>query len=240
MDRPKIVAMLPVRNETHRYLKLVLSHLTEYIDEIVILDDASTDETPEICRSFSKVTRFKSLDESLFWRDEAALRNLLWEMTIELDPDWILALDADEIFESTIKKELSRLTQQNQYDLVYFPVYHFWGCLTHYRVDGMWNPLYSKIGCLFRYHKNIDYHWPMRKLHCGRFPLEVCKKPATLSSINLLHLGYAQKNEHYSKYRQYLSADPEGKYCPITHYQSIVHNKYQLKRWLGEKINVGV
>lgn len=233
--KPFLLAMLPVRNEADRYLKTALTHLSEYVDGIVILDDASTDETPRICQNFSKVISFHRLDESLFGKDESILRRILWEMTVDLDPDWILALDADEIFESSIKNELLSLTRQNKNDLVYFPIYHFWGSLTHYRTDGLWNPLFSKIACLYRYLKNKNYHWPDRKLHCGRFPIEAYVQPATLATIRILHLGYARKAEHQSKYNRYLAIDPGGRFCPMAHYQSILESP-QLKQWTGEKL----
>lgn len=235
--KPFLLAMLIVKNEAHRYLKTVLTHITEYVDGVVILDDASTDETPEICRSFSKVLHFQQSPESLFWKDEAALRSLLWEIAVNFEPVWILALDADEIFESSIKNQLPSLIRQDRYVLICFPVYHFWGNLTHYRGDGYWNPHFSKAACLYRYQKNINYHWPERKLHCGRFPMEAYTQPATLSTVRLLHLGYVRKDEHLHKYNRYLTADPEGKFCPLSHYQSIIEGPL-LKQWTGEKLKV--
>lgn len=238
MAKPSLIAMMPVKNEARRYLRTVLQRLGEYVDGIVILDDASTDDTPAICRSFPKVIRFEQLGEALFWQDEAKLRQQLWEMTIETEPDWILALDADELFESAIKKALPLLTGQTSYDLVRFPIYHFWDGLHHYRIDGLWDPLYSKMDCLLRYHKNTPYHWNNRKLHCGRFPAEAYAQPTTLSPVRLLHLGYAHRAEQHTKYQRYLAADPTGRYCPLSHYQSIVAGTPRLKPWNGEPISV--
>jgi hypothetical protein len=101
----------------------------------------------------------------------------------------------------------------------------------------MWDPFYSKIACLYRYNKKIDYHWAKRKLHCGRIPVEAYTQPGTISSVRILHLGYAQKADHISKYNRYLTVDPQGKFCPLQHYQSILRPQ-QLKQWNGEKIKV--
>jgi len=51
----KLTAMMQVRNEADRYLREVLNDLSEYVDEIVIVDDASTDDTVRVCRSYAKV-----------------------------------------------------------------------------------------------------------------------------------------------------------------------------------------
>lgn len=233
-ERP-LLAMLPVRNEAGRYLKTVLNRLSELVDGIVILDDASTDGTPELCLNQSSVIRYHRLKKPLFKNDEAAFRQMLWEMTVELEPGWIIAIDADEVFESGINRELPRLTGQNRFDLVLFTIYHFWGDLTNYRVDGLWDPALSKVPCLYRFHKNTNYHWSSRRLHCGRFPVECYQRPAWLSQVRLLHLGYVSQEEQYIKFQRYLTLDPKGQFCPATHYHSII-TPPRLKQWNGERL----
>lgn len=232
-----ILAMLPVHNEAGRYLQAVLNRLGQLVDGIVVLDDASTDETPEICQNHPRVIAYQHLDHSLFSSDEAALRQILWEMAIKLDPEWIWALDADEIFEARIVNQLPYLIKQTRYDLIFFPVYHFWGSLTHYRVDGFWNPSLSKAPCLYRVEKGLDYHWPRRKLHCGRFPTESWQRSCLVSTTALFHLGYAKEADHLIKFRRYRSLDPNGDYCSSTHYESIL-NPPVLKQWTGERLTL--
>lgn len=232
-ERP-LLAMLPVHNEAGRYLKAVLKQLNSFVDGIVILDDASTDETPEICRNHSGVIRYHRLKEPLFRTDEVALRRKLWEMTVEFDPGWIVAIDADEIFESGIKREIC-LLREKRFDLVFFTMYHFWGDLIQYRVDGLWDPVLSKTPCLFRFQKNLAYHWPKRKLHCGRFPIECYQRPSGVSKIGLFHLGYVRQEEQLHKFQRYLALDPNGQFCPVGHYKSIIAPP-RLKQWTGERL----
>src|SRR5690554_744333 len=234
----RLLAMMPVRNEARRYLRVVFDHLAEYVDGIVVLDDASTDETFVFCRKYPAVTSYRRLSEPLFQKNESALRRLLWEMTVELNPEWILALDADEFFEPRAKQELPALIQGNGYNLVRFPVYHFWGGFTHYRVDKMWNPFYSRAACLARYNKSIIYYWPQRELHCGRFPREVYGQPVLLSSLRLFHLGYAAVKDREERYRRYRQLDPGGKFCPLEHYHSLADPHPRLLPWAGKKLEV--
>ncbi|NLM36982.1 MAG: glycosyl transferase family 2 [Firmicutes bacterium] len=234
--QPQLLAMMAVRNEAGRYLRPVLDRLGALADGIVILDDASTDHTPDLCRAHPRVVRFERLSAPLFFDNEASLREKLWQLTVELDPDWILAVDADELFAVRNKRELLALTRQDRYGLITFPVYHFWGDFRHYRVDRWWHPARGRAACLYRYQKNRPYRWAPRALHCGRFPQEAYQTPRFDSAIPLLHLGYAHRREHQAKYQRYLQLDPQGQFCPLAHYRSILDARPQLKRWRGEDV----
>ncbi|HBR28642.1 MAG TPA: glycosyl transferase [Firmicutes bacterium] len=235
-NKRSLLAMMAVRNEAERYLKPVLDRLSTYVDGIVILDDASTDGTPDLCRAHPKVIRFERLTTPLFVQNEAALRRKLWDLTVEAAPTWVLALDADEVLETRAVAELPHLLAQTRCDLITFPVYHFWGDLRHYRVDHWWHPSRGRTACLHRYQPNRSYHWPSRALHSGRFPQEAYLTPRLSSSVRLLHFGYADRTTHRAKYQRYLTLDPQGNYCPLVHYRSILDSHPQLKSWVGENM----
>ena len=48
-------------------------------------------------------------------------------------------------------KPILTFLQQTQYELITFPVYHFWGDFRHYRVDRWWHPARGRTACLYRY-----------------------------------------------------------------------------------------
>lgn len=233
-----LLAMLPVRNEAGRYLSYVLKRLSPVVSGIVILDDASTDHTAELCRAYPKVLRYHRLSEPLFLKDEARFRSLLWNMTVELNPAWILALDADEVLEAKARSELPVLLNRPPAVLIRFPIYHFWGNLEQYRVDGMWNPFLYPAACLYRYEPGRTYHWAKRRLHCGRFPVEAYQARGFTAELRLLHLGYADGKARQNKFLRYWQVDPEGEFCPVEHYKSILDPHPKLKKWTGERLEV--
>lgn len=224
--------MMPVRNEAERYLDEVLADLSTYVDQIVILDDASTDATPDICRSYPKVILHRN-ETPQFFVDESALRAQLWEYTVAAQPDWVLAIDADEIFEERMQHEIAGLIDQNEFDAVEFRLFDFWGCRTHYRIDGGWNPWPKRVRMLFRYQPGKSYTWPQQRLHCGRIPLEARQEVRVYQSdLRVKHLGWANPDDIQRKYRRY------REYYDDPHLQSVLVSteSIQLERWIEGKV----
>ncbi|MFB5763234.1 glycosyltransferase [Paenibacillus medicaginis] len=87
MDKPSISLCMIVRNE-EKYLPKCLSSVQRIVDEIIIVDTGSTDDTVAIAQAFgAKVIQMQ-------WQDSFAhARNRSFE---EATGDWILWLDADE------------------------------------------------------------------------------------------------------------------------------------------------
>lgn len=234
----KLTAMMVVRNEANRYLRDVLNQLSTFAEQIVVLDDASTDATPEICASYPKVILHVN-EKPMFFRHEAKLRARLWELTVETEPDWILAVDADELFEDRIQNEIKGLINQLDFDGVEFRIFDFWKSTTHYRVDGPWNPWSRFSLFLARYFPEIEYTWPDRPFHCGRWPLfyRGGNFITFQSDIRVKHYGWARGEEHKEKYLAYKAADPEGKYSSREHLESILapQNTVKLEEWIEAK-----
>lgn len=229
--KSRLTAMLPVRNEAGRYLEQVLRELSEYVDHIVVLDDASTDATPDICHSFPKaiVHRNKAPE---FVENESRFRARLWELTVETDPDWILAIDADEVFEERMKDEIDVLIEQDEYDAVEFRLFDFWNGTSHVRVDGGWNPWPKRVRMLVRYDPDRTYTWPDRRLHCGRIPLEL-RGPLIVyqSDLRVMHFGWARPEDVRRKYDRYRAIEE------TKHLQSVLDapDKIKLEPWIPGK-----
>lgn len=120
----RLTAMMQVRNESGRHLERVLEELSDFVDDIVIVDDGSTDGTARLCNSFTKVSKLVTLESSLFSR-EWVLRQTLWDLAVSTGPDWLLSVDADEFYEEEAKREMRRLIDQDVYDWVAFRLYDF-------------------------------------------------------------------------------------------------------------------
>ncbi|PFG12718.1 glycosyltransferase family 2 protein [Bacillus sp. es.036] len=226
-----LTALLQVRNEEGRYLNEVLSELSDYVDDMVIVDDASTDRTVEICQSFPKVKEIIPLPQSQFNR-EWELRSTLWREGCKYEPDWVLAIDADEVFESSFKTHVRDLINQDQFDWVSFRMYDFWGGRTHYREDEFWNLHRHHTMMLVRYLPDFPYYYIQQDHHVNRLPLSYGALTGYLSDIRVKHYGWAgDESDRKRKYDRYMSIDPEGKWGNLQHYKSILDPFPNLVEW---------
>lgn len=227
----RITLSMVMRNEGDRYLRRVLEAAREYITDAVIIDDASTDNSVEVCREVLKGIPLVLIQnsESKF-SNEVTLRRQQWEATIATNPDWILNLDADEIFEERFASEVKNLVRNESVDVYCFPLYDFWD-EEHYRDDPYWFGHHSSFAFLVRYRPGLEYSWKDKAQHCGRFPVMRGDVRYARSDLRLKHYGWAKLEDRISKYERYMRLDPEGKFGCMAQYQTILDPEPNLIKW---------
>lgn len=230
-DKPRLTLSMVVRNESGRYLRQALERHRRFIDDAVIIDDGSTDDTPEICQRALEGVPLRLIrnGESRFGR-EVLLRKQQWEETIAAQPEWILNLDADEWFEDRFGDEVGALLADRDSDLISFRLYDFWN-EGAYREDRFWQAHLYYRPFLLRYRPDFAYRWKDADQHCGRFPENVYELPNKISPLRLKHFGWATAADRVNKFQRYMRFDPEGKYGWLEQYYSILDEHPQLVKW---------
>lgn len=210
-----------VHNEENRYLEKVLREAKKYADRFVIIDDASTDNTVQLCKDILKDVEHKIVvNKTNLFANEYLLRKKQWEETIATNPDWILFLDADEIIEDRFRRIKNHLLSNNDIDLYCFRVFDMWD-ENHYREDELWeNKTYHRF--LLRYQPKFKYKFLKKKQHCGRMPANVTYLPYAEVDIRVKHYGWANENDRKRKYERYKKLDPNGQFGNIKQYESIM------------------
>lgn len=121
-----ISAVMPIFNSERR-LREALASLKSF-DEVVVVDNGSTDNSIEIAKSFPNVKLFpESFSGFGKMRNEAASH---------ATHDWILAVDSDEVLSDELVKEIYnlKLDPKAVYDIPfknYFAGHHIKGCGWH-------------------------------------------------------------------------------------------------------------
>lgn len=187
----KLVAMVPVWNEERGFLRKCLKDLSEYVDEIVILDDASTDGTVKLCKSFSKVI-VHVLPQNLGQIDKGKMRRQLYDLAVARNPTWFIALDSDEILENRFKTQVREMME------ALFNWYSF------YRVDFWTRDEYfvsysskmKSLRLMFRYMPNKSPNFLPMKIHGARSPAWVLDDPSGKETdIRIKHFGFIRKED---------------------------------------------
>ncbi|QDH20846.1 glycosyltransferase family 2 protein [Saccharibacillus brassicae] len=228
----KITLSMVVKNESDRFLKEALAQHVKYIDSAVIIDDASEDTTASICKemlSSVKHTIIKN-KESKF-NNEVELRRQQWEATIQEDPDWILNVDADEVFEELFNTNIHVIVQRADVKTVSFRLYDMWDS-THYREDEYWYAHNTLRPFMIRYCPDAEYEWLEEKQHCGRFPKNILNIGLNAKSdLRLKHLGWSRKEDREFKYKRYQLLDVEKNDIRSQQYESILDENPNLIAW---------
>lgn len=104
----KLSVIITTRNE-EKNIKDCLNSVVSWVDEIILVDDNSSDKTVEIAREFEKVKIFiREMKDGFGPQKNFALSKATSE--------WILSIDADERIGEDLKEEIIQKIQNSEYD----------------------------------------------------------------------------------------------------------------------------
>lgn len=136
----KVTAILAIRNEA-AYLANCLRHLVRNSIDFVVIDNGSTDDSPEIYRRREFAANLVAVEELSYHGVFSLAEQLRKKLQIAeiLDTDWIIHLDADEIMHSyregeSLNAAFCRLDADN-WNVVNFDEFVFLPTETDYVAD---------------------------------------------------------------------------------------------------------
>ncbi|MDN4523629.1 glycosyltransferase family 2 protein [Fictibacillus fluitans] len=175
--KANVSAMYIVKDE-EQFLPYSIRSIYEAVDEIIVVDNGSTDKTVQIANSFDKVKLLQDDTKDNF----AYLRNLALE---EAEGEWLIKIDADEVFYPNLAKEIKRLTSDKSVDAYTCWFYHLTGDYWHMQNSCDFDPMYHRQ-FLYRNHDGLRWEQPVHEYLKGVGPnvLE--------TALHYVHYGYTK------------------------------------------------
>jgi glycosyltransferase involved in cell wall biosynthesis len=239
IDNPRVTLSMVVRNEASRWLKQTLRAARPVIDDAVVIDDASTDDTVAVVeRELAGLPLSLHRNESPRFANEIDLRRQQWDACVATNPDWLLILDADEVLEEKAAKVVPDIVRRASFSAWGFHLHDMWS-ETHYREDEHWSAHKEARAFLVRYHPDYLYLWNETAQHCGRMPASATSAlPSAAVNVRIKHMGWSTQADRYAKYDRYRHLDPEARHGDAAQYASILDANPRLVEWQERSLSV--
>lgn len=199
MQHPKISLCMIVKNEAD-HLARCLQSVDGVVDEIIVVDTGSTDDTAEIARRYGANIIFSPWQDDFAYSRNVGLKHA--------KGDWILFLDADEELDNIGKYQLREFALHDEFEAFFLQIHNYVGDSNHgatinpvlrmfrnrseYRFEGR---IHEQIATrIFQNKPDASFHITEIKIHhYGYRPEMVVKKEKIKRNINLLMHTLAER-----------------------------------------------
>jgi glycosyltransferase involved in cell wall biosynthesis len=224
----KLVAMLRVKNGSF-YVDEWLNCFEKLVDEIVVLDNGSIDGTYETLKAHPKVVDVVSTHDFNEGRD----KNLMYEHARVRNPDWLIWVDIDEVFEPKLTRaDFDKLMSNKLVNKFSFRRFHF---IDREHFAGSWFRLNYSSG-----HDRVMW----RENPSGYFQNVIIDSPNVKgikgitvgTNFRLKHLGYINKDIVDQKAAFYRTIIPGAEAT----FQTMYLNNEKKIKWVDDRNSLKV
>lgn len=187
--------------EGARYLSKTLADFGRLCDEIVVACNNTDPLTEAMLRSAGA---WVYRDDREWGRFQPAIKTDLLRKIAKLKPDWIIPLDADEVFSPEFTREaLEELSKTNAL-AYYFYIVNLWNDETRYWPGAsFWNVR------AFRFRPDLGLEFLKKNVHCGLAP-PWAYQYGRYAPFHVKHYGLMRAEDRAKKVARYKLYDPRS------------------------------
>lgn len=210
----RIIGIMVV-GPNEKYLERSLQEFKRLCDDAIIATNNADQATLDLIDSYG----FHHYEDNREWgKYQPDIKTALLEACGELQPDWIIAIDADEVFAPEFtRQEAERLTTTGEI-AYYFLIVNLYNDEQHFAhskgIQRFWN---------IRFYKYMPEHglqFLKKSLHCGLGP-PITYRYGWHAPYYLLHYGLMLEEDRVRKQKRYQQYDPNKKFKAGAYYDEL-------------------
>jgi glycosyltransferase involved in cell wall biosynthesis len=205
--RPRLVVLLPARNAAED-LPGWFESVERFADAVVALDDGSTDATGALLAAHPlvEVVLRNPRRETYEGWDDRENRARLLDAAADVDPDWVLFLDADERISPDDAAALRDFLDADALPGLAYGMrcLRMIGGLDHYDRDGLW------VYRLFAFAPGLEL--PAERLHFVPVPTSIPRDRWVRTTLRIQHLAGLDGPRRRARHAKYREADRDTEF----------------------------
>lgn len=198
-----------------KYLENTLKEFKRLCDDVIIATNHADEKTIALLDSYG----FRHYEDNREWGiDQPNIKTDLLTKAGELNPDWIVALDADEVFAPEFTREEAERLASSDEIAYYFMVVNLYNDRDHFAHDTgiqrFWNIRF------YKYLPEFGLQFQRKNVHCGLAP-PIAYKYGWHAPYYLEHYGLMLKQDRDRKVKRYQQYDPTKRFKAGDYYDQL-------------------
>lgn len=206
---------LAVIGPNEKYLDKPLADFKRLCDNVLIATNNADEETLKKIQSYG----FDHYEDNREWGiHQPTIKSELLTKAGQYNPDWVIALDADEQFAPEFtREEAERLSAMGEIAF-HFLIVNLYGDENHFAhstgIQRFWNVRF------YKYLPQYGLQFQRKSLHCGLAP-PIAYHYGWHAPFYVLHYGLLLKKDRAKKAERYRKYDPNKRYKAGTYYDEL-------------------
>lgn len=198
-----------------KYLENTLKEFKRLCDDVIIATNNADSDTIALIQRYG----FHHYEDNREWgKYQPDIKTSLLERCSALQPDWIIALDMDEVFAPEFtREEAEKLTQTNEI-AYYFMIVNLYNDTEHFAhskgIQRFWNIRF------YKFMPEYGLQFQKKSLHCGLGP-PITYKYGWHAPFYVKHYGLMLKEDRQRKQERYNKYDPTRKFKSGAYYDEL-------------------